>query len=247
MKTTALLSKLEQFISFTSAEKHALDNAAVGVNFYHAKEEIISQGDRPDHVHLLVSGWAGRYKILPDGGRQIMAYLIPGDLCDVQVVLLDRMDHSISALSAYEVLTIPLDSLSKLMHQHEAISRALWWSTLVDEAILREWLVSIGRRSAEKRLGHLICEMLFRSRAVGLADPAGFEMAVTQEELADTIGVTPEHMSRCFQVLRGKGLISTDGRRIDIDSLERLVAFSDFDPVYLHQQSQNCLRNREAS
>ncbi|MBY3044220.1 Crp/Fnr family transcriptional regulator [Rhizobium leguminosarum] len=235
-KTQHLISKLEQFTGLGGEEKQALEDAVVGVIDYRAKEDIILQGDRPDHVHLLASGWACRYKLVPDGGRQIMAYLIPGDLCDVQVALLDRMDHSISALSACEVYTLPLASLSDLMNKYYTISRALWWSTLLDEAILREWLVGMGRRSAEKRLGHLICEMWLRSKAVGLTERTHFEMAVTQEDLADTMGITPEHMSRCFQTLRGKGLISTDGRRMTIGDLDHLIAFSDFDPLYLHQQ-----------
>jgi CRP-like cAMP-binding protein len=238
VKTKHLISRLERFIALSCEEKQALEDAVTGLISYRAKEDIILQGDQPDHVHLLATGWACRYKLVPDGGRQIMAYLIPGDLCDVQVTLLERMDHSISALSACEVYTLPLASLSDLMRRYHSISRALWWSTLIDEAILREWLVGMGRRPAEKRLGHLICEMWVRVGAVGLTDGNNFEMAVTQEELADTMGITPEHMSRCFQTLRSRALISTEGRRMTITDFDQLVAFSDFDPLYLHQQRE---------
>jgi CRP-like cAMP-binding protein len=115
---------------------------------------------------------------------------------------------------------------------------ALWWSTLVDEAVLREWLVNIAGRQSEQRLGHLICEMLLRSKAVGLTDGDNFEMPLTQEELADSMGMTPVHMNRCFQALRGHGLITTNGKRIVIDDLRKLVAFSEFDPIYLHQEGK---------
>lgn len=235
MKTALLVRKLEQFRKLSENDKAALEAAGGKVVDYRPREDIIVQGDSPDEVHLLMDGWACRYKIMPDGARQIMAFLIPGDLCDVQVTLLDRMDHSIGALSACKVLFLPRQQLSDLMHDHEHLSRALWWSTLVDEAVLREWLVNLGGRAADQRLAHLICEMLFRSRAVGLANENNYEMPLTQEELADTMGMTPVHMNRCFQTLRGEGLINTQGKRIFIDDLDKLMAFSEFDPIYLHQ------------
>ena len=152
MRTRPLICKLEQFITLSDAEKQALEDATSDVKEFAPKEDIISQGDSPEHVHLLLDGWAGRYKILPEGERQIMAYLIPGDLCDVHVTLLDKMDHSIGALSSCTVLFIPRKRMTDLMRQHANISRALWWSTLVDEAILREWLVNIGRRKARPKI-----------------------------------------------------------------------------------------------
>jgi len=235
MNLVPLILKLEQFQELSAEDKHALEAAAGETVTYGPKQDVIHQGDRPDHVHLLLEGWACRYKIMRNGDRQIMAYLIPGDLCDVHVTLLDRMDHSFGALSACRILTFPRQSLADLMQVNGRLLRALWWSTLVDEAILREWLVNVASRPSEKRLGHLICEMIHRAKAVGLTDDHSFELPVTQEELADTMGMTPVHMNRCFQTLRGQGLITTDGRRIIIDDLERLMAFSEFDPMYLHQ------------
>jgi CRP-like cAMP-binding protein len=236
MKTLPLTCKLEHFIALSDVEKQAIEDATSEVKDFAPKQDIISQGDSPEDVHLLLEGWAGRYKILAEGERQIMAYLIPGDLCDVHVTLLDRMDHSIAALSACKVLCIPRQRMTDLMRQHENISKALWWSTLVDEAVLREWLVNIGRRRADMRLGHLICEMLLRAKAVGLTHDDNFEMPLSQEELADTMGMTPQHMNKCFQILRGEGLITSKGKYIFIDDLEKLMSFSGFDPLYLHQE-----------
>jgi CRP-like cAMP-binding protein len=239
MRTQPLISKLEHFIALSDFEKQALEDATSEVKDFAAKQDIISQGDTPDDVHLLLEGWAGRYKILPEGERQIMAYLIPGDLCDVHVTLFDRMDHSIGALSACKVLCMPRQRITDLMRQHENISRALWWSTLVDEAILREWLVNIGRRKSDQRLGHLICEMLLRAKAVGLTDDDKFEMPLSQEELADTMGMTPQHMNRCFQTLRAEGFITSKGKYIIINELRKLISFSGFDPLYLHQEGDD--------
>lgn len=235
MKTTPLIRKLEQFQKLSGEDKQALEAAAGEAVDIAPKQDMISQGDRPEHVHLLLEGWACRYKIMRNGDRQIMAYLIPGDLCDVHVTLLDRMDHSIGSLSACKILTFPRQRLADVMQQNEGLLRALWWSTLVDEAILREWLVNMASRPSEKRLGHLICEMIHRARAVGLTEDDSFEMPLTQEELADTMGMTPVHMNRCFQMLRGEDLITTQGKRVIIVSLKRLMEFSEFDPIYLHQ------------
>ena len=106
------------------------------------RQDIILEGDKPDNVHLVLEGWAARYKVLPEGGRAIMAYLIPGDLCDIHVTLLSHMDHSIGALSGCKVAYIPRERMARIMTDHQRLSRALWWSVLVDEAILREWLVN---------------------------------------------------------------------------------------------------------
>lgn len=228
----------------SDADKAALEAAGGKVVDYAPRQDIIVQGDNPHDAHLLLDGWAGRYKLMPDGGRKIMAFVIPGDLCDVHVALLDQMDHSIGALSACKVLFLPRQKLNEMMDASPELSRALWWSTLVDESVLREWLVNLGGRPASQRIGHLICEMLLRCRAVGLANENNFEMPLSQEELADTMGMTPVHMNRCLQELRGGGLITSQGRRIFIDDLDALMAFSGFDPIYLHQIRNGSVTSR---
>lgn len=230
-----LIRKLEQFTALSEANKRTVMDAIHDVRNFAARDDIIKEGDRPDDVHLMLEGWAGRYKDLPNGERQIMAYLIPGDLCDIHITLLDQMDHSIGALSPSKVAFIPRIVMEAMLGANDGLSRALWWATLVDEAILREWLVSLGQRPADKRIAHLICEMVLRCRAVGLTGDDSFEMPITQEQFADTVGITPVHMNRSLQALRAEGLISTHGRRITVTDLDRLMNYSDFNPNYLHQ------------
>lgn len=230
-----LIRKLEQFRRLSNADKRVLHGMADHVRDYARGQDIISLGERPDHVHLLLDGWAGRYKLLPEGNRHIVAYLIPGDLCDVHIALLDRMDHSIGALSDCRVAIIPLNAINDILNESGNLSRALLWSMLVDEAILREWLVSIGARSAEKRTAHFICEMLLRCRAVGLAEGDSFRMPLTQQEVADTLGLSAVHMNRTLKQLRRRELVRIDGKSMIVEDLECLMAFADFDPLYLHQ------------
>lgn len=201
-----------------------------------ARRDIISEGDRPDHFHLMIEGWSCRYKILPDGSRQITAFLVPGDFCDVHVTLFDQMDHNIGALSDSRVAFISRAQMTRLM-ERPRIARALWWSGLVDEAVLRSWIVNLGRRDAFERVGHLICEMHARLRNVGLAQDGGFTMPLTQEELGDATGLTPVHVNRTLRRLREEQLATFSRQRIFIPDVGILREAVSFDPNYLHLPS----------
>jgi CRP-like cAMP-binding protein len=237
-----LVRKLEHFTALSEEDKRAIQAFTGEIRQFGPREDIICEGDKPDHVHLILEGWAARYKLLPDGDRPIMAYLIPGDLCDINVTLLDKMDHSIGTLSPCRVAMISRDRLTAIMAESPTLSRALWWSTLVDEAILREWLVTVGHRPANKRIAHFICEMMLRTRAVGLSQDNGFSMPLTQEELADTMGMTPVHANRMLKELRDQQLIEMGRRRMIVKDLPRLMDFADFNPNYLHQQAAGLQR-----
>lgn len=232
-----LIRKLEQFEKVSADDRRALQDAVREVKEIAPRQDIILEGDKPDNVHLILEGWAARYKLLPEGDRAIMAYLIPGDLCDIHVTLLSQMDHSIGALSRCKVAYIPRDRIATILTERQTLSRALWWSVLVDEAILREWLVTTGHRPADKRVAHFLCEMLLRSRAIGLTNDDSFVLPLTQEELGDTMGLTTVHVNRTLQELRGQGLIASEGRRMIVRDVDRLMEFADFNPNYLHQQN----------
>lgn len=204
-----LAMKLSSFTDLTAADCVAIDELCANVCVHKAKRDLIKEGDRPENVFLLLEGWACRYKVLPDGRRQIMAYLLPGDLCDVHNFILEEMDHSIGLLSEARVAAIPKARMLEATDKHPNLARALWWATLVDEGVLREWLVNIGQRSAFDRLAHLFSELYLRLQLVGLADGDSFDMPLTQEELGDTMGLTSVHVNRMLQKMRDEGLSST--------------------------------------
>src|SRR5215213_3845603 len=87
-----LIRKLEQFEKLSDDDRQVLQDAIHEIKEIGPRQDIILEGDKPDNVHLVLEGWAARYKLLPEGKRAIMAYLIPGDLCDIHVTLLDQMD-----------------------------------------------------------------------------------------------------------------------------------------------------------
>jgi CRP-like cAMP-binding protein len=229
-----LLRKLANFTALSEAESAAVEECCKDVQEFGTHEDVITQGDRPGGVKLLLDGFACRYKMLEDGRRQIVAFFVPGDLCDLRVFILKRMDHSIGAIAPSRVATIAPDNVLKLMHDYPTLTRALWWSTLVEEAIAREWIVNVGQRNARERLAHLFCELLYRFRAVGLSEGLSCTLPLTQVELAETLGLSPVHINRSLQELRRRKLITLNGGTLTIQNLQALEELSLFDADYLH-------------
>lgn len=199
-----------------------------------ANTVLIGQGDCPAGVHIVLEGFVYRYKILREGQRQIIGIMAPGDLCDLQSVILGRSDHFITTLTDSTLVTVDQDTVDDLTLSRSRIARALWWSTLVDESILREWLANMGQRSAGRWLAHFLCELLVRLQVVGRAEADSCEVPLTQEQLGDILGISSVHVNRVLKELRDANLLEFRNRRFSVPNLGRLHAFCDFDPSYLH-------------
>lgn len=237
-----LIAKLAATSCLSSLDEQALREMCSNVRQVRAKRDIIREGDKPEHVHVMLKGWAARYKVLPDGSRQIMAFLIPGDFCDLHVTILSEMDHGIVAITPAEVAFVPRAVMENLPLERPALARALWRATLIDEAVLRSWIVSLGRRDAQTRIAHLFCELYARLALVGLAADGQFESPLTQEVMADATGLTPVHVNRMLQQLRADNLILLKGRHVTIPDLSALAKVAGFDPNYLHRERLARLR-----
>ena len=231
----AFARKLRRFADFTSEDIAGIVRVSANAETWRRGQDLMRQGERPENVRILLSGWACRYKVLDDGRRQICGFLIPGDMCDLHVSLLNHMDHNIGLLARARVATVPAAEMHALMERHRRVERALWCASLADEAILREWLVSAGRRDAFARVGHRLCEIRTRLGEVGLVDRNGeFDLPLSQEELADSLGLSSVHVNRTLTRLRGEGLIEQKRRRMRLSQPERLADLCGFDPAYLH-------------
>ncbi len=230
----AFIRKLESFAQLPTEDRQWLQSLTGRVNDITSDQDLIREGDNPENVHLILEGFAARYKMTGNGKRQIFAYLIPGDFCDVHVALLRRMDHSIATLSPCRVATLSPSTIIEITERRPALARALWVCSLVDEATLREWLLNVGQRSARERIAHLFCELHVRLRAVGLTTDGSFEFPLTQEELGDTTGLSVVHVNRSLKQLREAELVTMRNERIIIPDVERLKTFAGFDPSYLH-------------
>lgn len=237
-----LLAKLKAFSALSPEDEEALRDMCSNFHNVAARRDIVSEGDTPEHVHVMLEGWAARYKVLPDGSRQIVAFLIPGDFCDVHVTIVRRVDHGIVALTPAKVAFVHREVMKGLPMNRPRVGLALWRATLVDEAVLRSWIVSIGRRDALERIAHLLCELHARLALVGLAKNGRFALPLTQEVIADATGLTPVHVNRMVQQLRAKDLIVLESGYLTIPDTAALAKLAAFDPNYLHRES--LVRNR---
>jgi CRP-like cAMP-binding protein len=233
-----LIHKLSNYVNLPQADSTVLEDLSRKPEHIAAHTDLIRESAAPDSVYLILTGWACRYKVLPDGKRQIMDYFIPGDLSDQRIFVLTRMDHFITTMTAASVVVIPAQTMIDLTDGHPRIAQALWWNTLVDEAVTREWVVNVGQRKALERVAHLICEMFVRTRAVGLSDGLSFDFPITQTDLADTVGLTLVHTNRILQNLRAKRLIAWTRHKLTILDFDRLATLSMFNPQYLHLEHE---------
>jgi len=233
--TNPIIRKLEQFTKLSSEERRVLEQVtSEGLRQLGTREDIIREGDKPQALNLILSGWACRYKHLEDGRRQIIAFFLPGDLCDNHVFVLREMDHSVGTLTPVTFAQIPRRRIEEITLSHPRVTQALWWESLVGSAIQREWIVSLGQRDALERMAHLLCELFLRLRAVGLAEENRCELPLTQAELADAMGLSTVHVNRTLQELRAAKLIILKGRTLTIPDLEALQSAAQFNPSYLH-------------
>ena len=227
-------SKLEAFTRLSADDRAALAQITRNVRFVEPRRDLVSEGDRPRFVHLVLDGWACRYKTLPDGKRQIVSIFVAGDFCDVNVYILKTMDHSIGAITRLKVAMITPEEMNALTAERPRLTQALWWHELVELAVQREWTVNLGQRSAYERLGHLLVELYLRLRTVGRASDGRCDFPLTQNDLADSTGLTAVHVNRTLQELRRDGLIELERKQLRILDLERLKDVSMFNANYLH-------------
>ena len=230
-----LIRKLEHFVRLSADDRRAVERMAAGrLRMVDARQDIISEGEKPEVVNLILDGWACRYKLLEDGRRQIVAFFVPGDLCDINIFVLRKMDHSLGALTPVTLAEITRETLEETTLAHPRIMQALWWETLVAAAVQREWTVNIGQRDATERLAHLLCELFLRLRTVGLTDGEGCDFPVAQVTLAEATGLSNVHVSRTMTALRDAGLVSLRRRRLTIPDLNALMRVGLFNANYLH-------------
>jgi CRP-like cAMP-binding protein len=231
---SSLALKLDFGADLDSDDVEQLDRISTSGRNIAVGGDLILEGDGTAFTHFVHSGIACRYKLLPDGGRAIVALLLPGDFCDLHVSLLDRMDNSIGALTDCVVSRLPTEELDEMLRLHPNINRACLWASLVDEAVLREWVVNIGHRTSQKALAHLFCELYTRLGAVGLIYDHSFRMPFTHATLGDLLGISQVHVQRTLSGLRMAGLITLQAQVIQMPDFPELARLGQFDPGYLH-------------
>ena len=232
----AFVKKLSGLAVLDSAEMEMLARVCETTRVFPPRYDLIREGDKPGAVFLVLEGWACRYKLLPEGGRQIMAFLMPGDFCDMHVAVLDEMDHTIATITKARVATIPRLTMENLVEATPGITHAFWRSQLIDEATLRAWIVSMGRRGSVERVSHLMCELYVRAHSIGLAGDDRLAFPLTQIVLADALGLTPVHINRVLRKLRVEGVMEIGRGMLIIADPQKLARIAGFDDNYLHRR-----------
>ena len=230
------VAKLRGFAELGDEECKALARVTSEPRAYRSRQDLIREGDQPGPVFVILDGWAFRYKVLPSGSRQIMAFLMPGDACDLHIGMLATMDHSIQTATSAQVATISRQVMDEIMDAHPRIARAMYIAQLVDESTLRAWIVSLGRRSSAERAAHLLLELHIRAVRTGVASQDGMEFPLYQAVLADALGMSPVHVNRVLQDLRQSGAIALRRGVLRIQNAAALTQFSGFDEGYLHRR-----------
>ncbi|MET0365421.1 MAG: Crp/Fnr family transcriptional regulator [Sphingobium sp.] len=232
----AFVDKLRGCAALSPDDVDALVQSTAVHRSIPARYDLIREGDRPGPVFVVLEGWACRYKVLPNGSRQVLAYLMPGDCCDLHVSLLAEMDHSIQTVTACVVATIERGVMEALLERHPAVARALYVAQLIDEGTLRAWITSMGRRTSLERAAHLMCELYLRARISGPPGETELVLPLSQLMLADSLGMTPVHLNRVLKQLRACGAMTSQRGSLQIVDPILLAKIAGFDENYLHRR-----------
>lgn len=200
-------------------------------------QEMISEGKRCGAVFLIIDGIAIRFRILRDGQRQILNFLLPGDLAGITSCRFDNALYSVKMLTPGVVSPVPVARLLGLFEAHPQQAAHLFWSIAAETAILAEHLIAVGRRSALERIAHLLLELHARLREVGLADETCYRLPLTQEMISDALGLSIPYVNRLLQQLRQDGLVMIKDQLVVIENMEELAALADFEHAYLRPLS----------
>ena len=204
----------------------------------HKNKDIVVAGKHYETLFVNHDGWLLRYKILHNGDRQILDFILPGQIFGLQACLFKTSLYSVATITEASLSSIPLDAIDRVFERTPTLAKALFWSALCESAIVAEHLIDTGRRSAYERVSHLLLELFVRLKLTGLTDNLSFDMPLTQELIGGALGLTTVHVNRTFRSLREDKLISIDGKCVTILDFDALSLLSDFDNSYLGETAR---------
>jgi len=229
-----LVRKLESMGTVSPEARDCVSELHGEVRSIAAGEDVVSDGDKPTHCVIVLSGFLCRYKLLAAGTRQILSFHQAGDLPDLQSLFLKTMDHSVGALVDSDLVLIPHRVMLNIVTRCPDLGHLLWRDTLIDAAIFREWMIGIGRRNAYTRIAHLLCELIVRMRSVRLQDGLRYDLPITQSDIGDALGLSNVHVSRTLRDLEGDELLEYRKGVITVRDWDGLKEAGEFDLTYLH-------------
>jgi CRP-like cAMP-binding protein len=238
-----MLRKLSYSFSLGEADQEAVLALPHRVQSVGRHHHLVREREVATHCGLMLSGFSIRHKIVVSGARQIVAIHMGGDMVDLQNSVLGVADHGVQMLTDGDVAFIPREAIQQIALDHPRVGMAMWKDTLVDGSVFREWIANVGRRDARTRMAHLLCEFALRLKVAGLGEQNNYEMPLTQEQIADAVGLTSVHVNRTLQHLERENLISRNKRSVWIENWQKLADAGDFDATYLHLKSGEATPN----
>jgi CRP-like cAMP-binding protein len=197
-------------------------------------EDLLRDGDHPTSAVVLLSGLLQRYQLTAGGRRQVHSFYIATDTPCLETLHIDYMDNNLGALAPSRVGIVPNAELYRVMDERPKLAALFWRETLVQAAVFREWLLRNSQMLAHGQMAHFFCEMMVRARAAGIAEGDTFRLPITQEDLADAVGMTAVHVNRTLAMLRNAGMVEFRGGIVRVLDWNKLVETAEFDPYYLH-------------
>jgi CRP-like cAMP-binding protein len=231
---TIHLKQLRKRTEISAEEERAIRETVRETRQVPADQMLIRSGQRLESSVVLLNGWMARSKDLQSGERQVTELHVAGDFADLHGFTLKCLEHDVVTLSDCTIGVVPHDRIQELTERYPRLARIYWFSTNIDAAIHREWVLSLGQRSAISRMAHLFCELYERLDVVGRTSGAGYEFPLTQRELSECLGLTVVHANRTLQELRRRGLVELENRRVTITDRKKLETIAEFDPAYLY-------------
>jgi len=217
----------------TKDEQRAIEQAVSWSKSFDGHKDLVCEGGKTDNLLLVTSGWAYRYTCVPDGGRQLTALLVPGDIANLDALLFERVAYNVRTLTDVTVVALPRRQALALVKDYPGIARSFTGLAMIENAIASKWMLSLGRRSAHARIAHLLCEIAIR---LGVEDgnDITFPFPMRQEQIGDLLGLTNIHVNRMIRQLRSDGLVQICDRVLTIPDVAALRHAAGFDPAYLH-------------
>lgn len=234
MRTT--LSRLRYYVDLADTESTLLEALPHRVDSFSPGDNLVKIGNPLTEVFFVEDGWAIRFRLLDDGRRQIVNFMLPGDCFDLQALISAQADHFVDSITPVTIRVVPARAFLETLANSARLAAAFWWAAIQEESILREQIVRIGRRSARERIAHLILELYRRRIIAGAEEDETLELPATRDMIADALGLTSVHVSRTITELRRNDLISTQNGTIRIVERAKLAAIAGFEDSYLHIQ-----------
>ena len=220
--------------ALSEEERQVIERSVSQVQSLPARQQIMRRGEMVNTSAMILEGFMCRYLDDREGYRQLVSIHVPGDFIDLHGFPMKRLDHDIATLGPCTVAFFEHRTLAEILEQHPRLTRWLWFSTLLDAAIHREWIFRMGRLGAEGRVAHFFCELNARLEMVELARDGRFTLPATQADVAEACGITGVHVNRVLRLMRERELLQFRSGEVYIRNLAGLTALAEFDPAYLY-------------